>query len=43
VSVVVLVGGGMAVYLPLVWLFGGTDKEELLALVKRRRTKSDAG
>lgn len=36
IGVVALVAGGMAVYFPLVWLLGGTDKEELRALVSRR-------
>jgi putative peptidoglycan lipid II flippase len=40
---VALVGGGMAVYFPLVWILGGTDREELKALVKRRRPYTDAG
>jgi putative peptidoglycan lipid II flippase len=43
VGVVALVGGGMAVYFPLVWILGGTDKEELKALFKRRRPYTDAG
>jgi putative peptidoglycan lipid II flippase len=43
VGTVALVGGGMAVYFPLVWLLGGTDKEELRALIRRRRPSSDAG
>jgi len=43
VGVAALVGGGMAVYFPLVWLLGGTDKEELKALFKRRRPYTDAG
>ena len=42
-GVVALVGGGMAVYFPLVWLLGGTDKDELRALLKRRRNYTDAG
>jgi putative peptidoglycan lipid II flippase len=42
-GVVAIVGGGMAVYFPLVWVLGGTDKEELKALVRRRRRTSDAG
>ena len=37
VGVAALVGGGMAVYFPLVWLLGGTDREEILALVRRRK------
>lgn len=40
VGVAALVGGGMAVYFPLVWLLGGTDKEELRALVSRRARKA---
>jgi putative peptidoglycan lipid II flippase len=42
-GVAALVGGGMAVYFPLVWLLGGTDKEELRSLVRRRRKYTDAG
>jgi putative peptidoglycan lipid II flippase len=42
-GVVALVGGGMAVYFPLVWVLGGTDKEELRALLRRRRPYTDAG
>jgi putative peptidoglycan lipid II flippase len=38
-----IVGGGLAVYFPLVWVLGGTDKEELKALVRRRRRYTDAG
>jgi len=43
VGVATLVGGGMAVYFPLVWVLGGTDKEELRALLRRRRPYTDAG
>src|SRR5205085_14941 len=42
VGVVALVGGGMAVYFPLVWILGGTDRDELKALFRRRRTYTDA-
>ena len=42
-GVVALVGGGMAVYFPLVWILGGTDREELKALLRRRRPYTDAG
>jgi putative peptidoglycan lipid II flippase len=42
-GVMALVGGGMAVYFPLVWLLGGTDREELKALLKRKRRYTDAG
>jgi putative peptidoglycan lipid II flippase len=38
-----IVGGGMIVYFPLVWVLGGTDKEELKALLGRRRPYTDAG
>lgn len=38
-----IVGGGMIVYFPLVWVLGGTDKEELKALLRRRRPYTDAG
>jgi putative peptidoglycan lipid II flippase len=43
VGVIALVGGGMAVYFPAVWLLGGTDKEEVLALIRRRRPYTDVG
>jgi putative peptidoglycan lipid II flippase len=43
VGVAALVGGGMAVYFPAVWLLGGTDKEELRALFRRRRPYTDVG
>ena len=45
-GVVALVGGGLAVYFPLVLLLGGTDTSELKALLRRRRARkaeSDAG
>jgi putative peptidoglycan lipid II flippase len=42
-AVLAIVGGGMIVYFPLVWILGGTDKEELRALVRRRRPYTDAG
>ena len=42
-AVTAIVGGGMIVYFPLVWILGGTDKEELRALVTRRRPYTDAG
>ena len=37
------VGGGMAVYFPLVWLFGGVDKEALKTLIRRKKPVEDAG
>ena len=44
VGVVALVGGGMAVYFPLVWMIGGVDRAALKSLVSRkRRTAQDAG
>jgi putative peptidoglycan lipid II flippase len=43
VGVLALVGGGMAVYFPTVWLLGGTDKDEIRALFRRRRPYTDAG
>ena len=42
-GVAAIVGGGMIVYFPLVWILGGTDREELKALLKRRRPYTDAG
>jgi putative peptidoglycan lipid II flippase len=42
-GVAAIVGGGMMVYFPLVWVLGGTDKEELRALLRRRRPYTDAG
>jgi putative peptidoglycan lipid II flippase len=43
IGVVARVGGGMAVYVPAVWLLGGTDKDELRALFRKRRPYTDAG
>jgi putative peptidoglycan lipid II flippase len=42
-GVIAIVGGGMIVYFPLVWILGGTDKEELKSLLKRKRAYTDAG
>ena len=42
-GVMAIVGGGMLVYFPLVWILGGTDKEELKNLLKRKRSYTDAG
>jgi putative peptidoglycan lipid II flippase len=42
-GVAAIVLGGMMVYFPLVWVLGGTDREELKALLKRRRPYTDAG
>jgi putative peptidoglycan lipid II flippase len=41
-GVVAIVGGGMIVYFPLVWVLGGTDREELKALLTRKRPKDVA-
>jgi len=37
-GLIAVVGGGMLVYLPLVWILGGTDKEELMLLFRRKRS-----
>ena len=37
IGVAALVGSGLAVYFPLVWLIGGMDKEDINALLRRRR------
>src|SRR6185295_14288227 len=42
-GVVAIGGAGLIVYFPLVWILGGTDREELKALLKRRRPYTDAG
>jgi putative peptidoglycan lipid II flippase len=42
-GVMAIVGGGMIVYFPLVWMLGGTDREELKMLLKRNRPSTDAG
>ena len=42
-GVVAIVAGGMLVYFPLVWVLGGTDREELKALMRRKRRYTDAG
>jgi putative peptidoglycan lipid II flippase len=42
-GVIALVGGGMIVYFPLVWVLGGTDRQELKNLLKRKRPYTDAG
>ena len=41
-GVIAIVGGGMLVYFPLVWILGGTDREELKSLLRRRRPYTDA-
>jgi putative peptidoglycan lipid II flippase len=40
-GVLAIVGGGMIVYFPLVWILGGTDKDELRSLLNRRRPYTD--
>ena len=42
-GVIAVVGGGMIVYFPLVWMLGGTDREAFKSLLKRRRPYTDAG
>jgi putative peptidoglycan lipid II flippase len=42
-GVIAIVGGGMIVYFPLVWILGGTDRDELKALLSRKRPYTDAG
>ena len=41
-GVIAIVGGGMLVYFPLVWVLGGTDREAFKSLLKRRRPYTDA-
>ncbi|MEO5810145.1 MAG: murein biosynthesis integral membrane protein MurJ [Sphingomicrobium sp.] len=42
-GVIAIVGGGLAVYFPLVWLIGGMGKDDIQALLKRRAKRgSDA-
>jgi putative peptidoglycan lipid II flippase len=42
-GVIAIVGGGMLVYFPLVWMLGGTDREAFKTLLRRRRPYTDAG
>jgi putative peptidoglycan lipid II flippase len=42
-GVAAIVGAGLIVYFPLVWILGGTDREELKSLLRRRRPYTDAG
>ena len=42
-GVIAIVGAGMIVYFPLVWVLGGTNREELKSLLRRRRPYTDAG
>ena len=41
-GVVAIVGAGMAVYFPLVWMLGGLDKDAVKALLRRKRPVEDA-
>jgi putative peptidoglycan lipid II flippase len=36
-GLIAVVGGGMLVYFPLVWILGGTDRQELMLLFRRKR------
>ena len=38
-----VVGGGLIIYFPLVWVLGGTDKEGFRSILRRRRPYTDAG
>jgi len=39
VGVGALIGCGLAVYFPLVWLIGGMGKEDIQALLRRRGSR----
>jgi len=41
-GVIAIVGGGMAVYFPLVWLVGGVDQEAIKHLLRRKKPVADA-
>ena len=43
IGVVAIVGAGLAVYFPVVWLIGGMDKDAVKALLRRKRPVEDAG
>src|SRR6185436_5745861 len=43
VGVAALVGGGMGIYFPLVWMLGGVDKEAFMMLVRRKRPADVSG
>jgi putative peptidoglycan lipid II flippase len=38
-----VVGGGLVIYFPLVWVLGGTDKDGIRSILRRRRPYTDAG
>lgn len=40
IGVGALIGAGMAVYFPLVWVIGGMDKKDIQALLRRRRKEA---
>jgi len=42
-GVVAIVGAGLIVYFPLVYILGGTDRQELKNLIRRSRPYTDAG
>ena len=43
IGVGALIGSGMAVYFPIVWIIGGMGKEDIQALLRRRgKTGSDS-
>jgi putative peptidoglycan lipid II flippase len=43
IGVGTIIGTGLAVYFPVVWLIGGMDKDAFKALLRRRRPVEDAG
>jgi putative peptidoglycan lipid II flippase len=42
IGVAALIGTGLAVYFPLVWMLGGVDREALKLLLRRKRPAADA-
>jgi putative peptidoglycan lipid II flippase len=43
IGVMVIVGAGLGVYFPLVWVLGGVDKQAFKSLLRRKRPVEDAG
>jgi putative peptidoglycan lipid II flippase len=43
VGLAALIGAGLAVYFPLVWVLGGVDRDAFKALLRRRKPVEDAG
>ena len=43
VGLTALIGVGLLVYFPLVWLIGGMDRDGVLTLLRRKRPVADAG